>query len=152
MWLGVDLRTDNKKNVFNRDWTTCSNMLNILSSIVNINWEDLYDHLMNTGNFTLIMSKIFIRAPQFMSKWLRASFGFASHLTLIAYFISYKKWVQREKCPNNTRLPYLISMPSDSLLRRHAAIMTSKITRVLTHLYNCQFQMYNMGGIFLKND
>ena len=102
IWLGVDLRTDNNKNVFERDSTTCSNMLTILGSIFNINWKDLYDHLMNTGTFTLIMNKIFIWAPKLMNKSLQASFGFASHLTLIACFISNKKWVQRENCPNNT--------------------------------------------------
>ena len=33
-------------------------------------------------------------------------FGFANHLALSACFLSYGKWLQREKLPNNTRLPY----------------------------------------------
>ena len=41
------------------------------------------------------------------AKWLWPQFGFASHLGLIACFITYEKWVQREKYPNNTRLPYI---------------------------------------------
>ena len=36
-------------------------------------------------------------------------FGFSNHLALIAYFISYEKWMQREKCPNNTCLRYHIA-------------------------------------------
>ena len=35
-------------------------------------------------------------------------FGFSNHLALIAYSISYEKWMQREKCPNNTCLRYHI--------------------------------------------
>ena len=27
-------------------------------------------------------------------KWLRAQFGFASHLALVSHFISYEKWMQ----------------------------------------------------------
>ena len=27
------------------------------------------------------------------------TFELANHLTFVAYLISYKKWVQREKCP-----------------------------------------------------
>ena len=33
-----------------------------------INWKNLYDHLMNTIIFTLIMNKIFIWAPEIVSK------------------------------------------------------------------------------------
>jgi hypothetical protein len=32
-------------------------------------------------------------------------FGFANHPALLAEFIFYKKWPQKEKYPNNTRLP-----------------------------------------------
>ena len=49
--------------------------------------------------FTLTMNKIF----------LQGRYGIANHLTLIACFISYEKWVQREKYPNNTRLPQSIN-------------------------------------------
>ena len=33
-------------------------------------------------------------------------FGFANHLALSACFLSYGKWLQREKLSNNTRLPF----------------------------------------------
>ena len=42
--------------------------LTIQSSIVNIIWGDLYDHLMTIGIIILITSKIFIRAPKIMRK------------------------------------------------------------------------------------
>ena len=79
---------------------------NILGSIISVQ-GNLYDHLMSFSIFTLIMNKIFIRAPK---KWRQAQFGFASHLTQIACFISYKMWVQREKHLNKTH-------PSSILVR-----------------------------------
>jgi hypothetical protein len=41
-------------------------MITILGSIINNIGGDLYDHLMNTRIFTLIMNKKFIQAPKFM--------------------------------------------------------------------------------------
>jgi hypothetical protein len=35
-------------------------MITILRSIINIVWGDLYEHLMSTRTFTLILNKIFI--------------------------------------------------------------------------------------------
>lgn len=37
-----------------------------------------------------------------------ARFGLTDHFTLMATFVSYKKWLQREKYPNYTHLPYII--------------------------------------------
>ena len=65
MWLGVAPRTDTKKDVFNRDWTTCSKHDN--HSRLH-NWVDLYDHLMSMRIFILILNEIFIRAPKIMRK------------------------------------------------------------------------------------
>jgi hypothetical protein len=42
-----------------------------------------------------------------LKKYDANGFGIANHLAMIACFISYKKWVQWEKCPSNARLPYI---------------------------------------------
>jgi hypothetical protein len=39
-------------------------------------------------------------------KWVQPQYEIAKYLTLIAYFHSSKKWVQREKCVLKIRLPY----------------------------------------------
>ena len=81
MWFGVAPITDTKKGMMclKEIEIRAQNMITILGTIVNItNWGDLYDdHLMNTKTFTLITSKIFIRAPIFLRKvamaliWIR---------------------------------------------------------------------------------
>ena len=70
MWLGVGLRTNikKKKSVTSKEIRLhAQNRLTILDSIVDIFVEggSLYDHLMGTRIFTLIMNKIFIRALKF---------------------------------------------------------------------------------------
>ena len=60
---------------------------------------DVYDHLMSTSIYTLIMHKIFIGVPKFTRfKWLHALFGLVNHLALIMIvcFTSCEKWC-REK-------------------------------------------------------
>jgi hypothetical protein len=64
-----------------------SKNLNILNWIVKIN-ENLYVILM-TIESSLWPLKVY---PHEMEK-----FEFANHLTLIACFVSYKKWMQREQ-------------------------------------------------------
>ena len=54
------------------------------------------------------MNRIIKRAPEIVRKWVHAQFGFAKHFVLIARSISYKKWVQRERCLFKTHLPYTI--------------------------------------------
>jgi hypothetical protein len=57
----------------------------------------LYDHLMRMRFFTLIMNKIFIRAPKICEE------GYGHDLDVLFIIcgrcISYEKWVEREKCP-----------------------------------------------------
>jgi hypothetical protein len=56
---------------------------NMMIAIVNIIGVGLYDHFMSTIIFTLMMNKIFIRAPKSRRKvasaLLRPQFGFAKH-------------------------------------------------------------------------
>ena len=69
------------------------NMYTILGSIVNIFGVDLYDHLMSTRIFTLIINKILIGAPKNMRNGLQPHFGFANYLLLIICFIwHHEKW------------------------------------------------------------
>ena len=49
MWLGKDLRTDTKKHVFHRDWTTCSKCIDHYMLTNQLDWGNLYDHLMGEG-------------------------------------------------------------------------------------------------------
>ena len=44
-----------------------------------------------------VMGTRILWAPKSIKKWLRARFGFANHFSVIVFFISYAKWVQREK-------------------------------------------------------
>jgi len=65
MWLGMPSRTDTKKtHVFKRNCSPCSEYDNH-SKLDNehrfsLGGGDLYDHLMSTKIFTLIMNEIFI--------------------------------------------------------------------------------------------
>ena len=71
MWLQEQIP---RKHVFERDWITTQNMITILESTIELIWEgvgggqSVYDHVMSTRNFTLIMSNIFIRAPKITRK------------------------------------------------------------------------------------
>ena len=63
-------------------------------------WENLYDHLMRKRIFTFIHNhqEIHMCFKMLWGKsWVWAQFGFANHLTLIACYVSYERWVQREK-------------------------------------------------------
>ena len=82
--------------MFDIDWTMCSEYANHSRLNSQHNWGDLYVHLMGTIIFTLIMNMIFIFAPKPMRQ-MATGFGFANYLALIACFIYYEKWVQRQK-------------------------------------------------------
>ena len=59
-WCVVSYGSKNKhpkKQVFRRDWTTCSKHSRLNSQH---NWRDLYDCLMSTQIFTLKLNAIFI--------------------------------------------------------------------------------------------
>ena len=75
-------------------------MLTILGSMVNT--DGYMTILMSTRTFNLIMSKInYMSSKNSEANGYRQRSGFANHLTLSACFISYKKWVQREKSPKD---------------------------------------------------
>ena len=62
-----------QKDVFKRDWVTRSNYVYHSRFNNQHNCEDLYDYLISTKIFTLIMNKICIWAPKFMRKVAMAS-------------------------------------------------------------------------------
>ena len=66
-----------------------------------------------------------------MRKCLRAQITCANHLSIIACFLSYEKWVQREKYPFKAHLPYIISWlippPSDLSEALRLCVWTSTI-------------------------
>ena len=68
-WLGLNLRTP-KRHVFDRDWTTSSQFVTILGSIVNIMISGveghLFDHLIGKRIFNLIMNKRCVQSPNLM--------------------------------------------------------------------------------------
>ena len=55
-----------QKDMFKRDWTTCSKYDSHSRPKGQHDWEDLYDHLMNMRNFVKSMNNIFIRALKTM--------------------------------------------------------------------------------------
>jgi hypothetical protein len=86
MRLDLAPKTDTKKDIcLKRDWTMRSKYDNHFKLNSQHNWGNLFDHAPNTRMSTLIMSKIFIRAPiNYEEKRLRPRSEFASHLILIA--------------------------------------------------------------------
>ena len=64
MWLGVASRTDTKRYLFKRDWTTCSNydtysrFNNLYIYVGCVSGGDLHDHLMSMRVLTLTMNKM----------------------------------------------------------------------------------------------
>ena len=62
VWVRVGLRMDTKKASCSKEIGLCAqNMLTFLGSIVNMvgsGWGELYDYLMSTKIFSLIMNKI----------------------------------------------------------------------------------------------
>ena len=65
------------------------------------NWADLYDHLMSMKMFTLILNNKFIWALKFVKQMDMGTIWVCqlscTYCPLIACFISYNKWVQRER-------------------------------------------------------
>ena len=49
-----------KRHVFERDWTKCSKYAKHSKFNNQHDLEDMYDHLMSTRNFTLIINNLFI--------------------------------------------------------------------------------------------
>jgi hypothetical protein len=80
---------------FGVNWTMFSKYDNYsrLNSRYNLGGPDL----MSMRIFTLIINKIFIRAPKIMRNVVMALFIFAKHLVLIACFMYQEKWASREK-------------------------------------------------------
>ena len=85
-------------------------MLTILSSITN----EKIGREGGTRISTLIMNKIIHMISIIMRQIDTCMIWIANHLTLVACFISYKKWVQREKCLNNTHPP---RMKTNSIMK-----------------------------------
>ena len=65
MWFVVALdKNGYQKDMCSKEIGLCAqNVITILSSIVNIIEGDIYDHLMSTQIFALIMNKIFSSTP-----------------------------------------------------------------------------------------
>ena len=75
-------------------------------------------------------------------KWLWARFEYANHLSLIACFISSEKWVQRDKYPDNTSLPWQkTGVPNNTTM-----VQTNTILCQFHH--NCVVQIH-VGSLFL---
>ena len=60
-WFGVAPRTDTKNKHIKKDFGMCpQNMMIIIGSVFNRMGANLYDHLVSTRIFTLIINKLFI--------------------------------------------------------------------------------------------
>ena len=82
-------------------------MLAILNSTINMIGKNLYNHLMSTRIFTLIMTKIVIRTPKIMRQITLSMICIcqSSHTNCVFFFILSEKWPRRreKKYPNHTR-------------------------------------------------
>ena len=92
-------------------------------------WGNLYDHLMSQKTLTLMMNKILIHTPKIVRQITTAWFELANHLAVIVCFISYEKWVQRDKYLNNTHV-YIIYTPP-TWYKRCQPRLTWNLSRVL---------------------
>jgi hypothetical protein len=91
VWCRVALLL--QKDMWLKDIELCGhNMITILILIIHIIVEEgaLYDHLMSTRMFTLII-------PKFIRKVASLGLDFVSHLAPFACFMSWVKWVSWEK-------------------------------------------------------
>lgn len=57
-----------KRHIFAKDWTTCSDYDNHSKLHSQDDYKHLHDHVMSTRILTLIMLKVFIRAPRIVRK------------------------------------------------------------------------------------
>ena len=119
-WLN-DLRMDTNNTNFKEIGLRAQNMLTILGSIINIVGGPIWP-LSEHKNW---------------NKWLQARFRFAKHLVLIACFISYRKWVRREKLSelSTCMLTGAHSSHSDILETINTAFMSRKVICQLSTLH-----------------
>jgi hypothetical protein len=101
-----------KRHELLKDWTMCLDFDNhfLLNSHHNATRDpgehDLYDHLMSTKIFTLIVNKIFTRAPN-----ITRNYNLDLKLLTISYQLRAlyprRNWTGWTKKPLKTHLPYI---------------------------------------------
>ena len=110
-WYVVRCEFENKhikkRHVFKKDWTMCPKYPNHSRLSNKHDWEDLYDRITTRRIFNLMTKKTFIWTSEIMRQMATRVVWICYHLTLIVCFISYEKWMQREKYPITTHLPYV---------------------------------------------
>ena len=129
-----------KIHMFKTNCTLCSRyMLVVLGSIVNV----IAVTYMTTSWARESSLWWWIRySCELQKSWgeqLLAWFGFANDLATIACFISYEKWAQREKYPNNTRLLYARVQQA-----RTAWVQTSVLQSYISGL-KCRTMVHSIG-------
>ena len=67
-WLGVDLRMDTKKTCVEREYSI--EFINHCRQNSQLDWGDLYNHLLTQRIFTLTTNRIFEYAPKLRGKWI----------------------------------------------------------------------------------
>ena len=126
--LGVDVKTNAKKHVLNRDWTVCSNKLTIS------------DHLMSMRIFT------FIWTPKLKGKHLQPRFETANHLPIFAWYSMYPqemglslKNVQTFKTClpyNKTHSPHVTLVTANSIMESTDKSVRIPISWLIHHVQN----------------
>lgn len=101
---GYKNKYKNQKHVSKKGWTTNSNYDNHSTLDSHHNWKNLYDQLISTKYFTLIMNKMFTCAPKIMRNLA---------ITLIE-FIEISLHCLRVSQPRSIRLVTILD-PSTSL-------------------------------------
>ena len=107
MWFGVTPRTDTRRTRVHKTSVCAQNMITISWSTVNIIGKYVYDHLMSTRIFTLVMVYNIHMFSKNLRKSFRPGFGFANHLVLIACSIYQEKWASWGRKFNHLRPIYV---------------------------------------------
>lgn len=79
------------------------------------------------------MNRVLIWALIIMRKVPTCTIGFANHLVLVVYFISYNKLVWREKCPLTIHLPYIRGIYLSSSIRKKCILKVDVVHDQVTY-------------------
>ena len=108
-----------------KDWIACSEYDNHFRFNNQHNWGDHLNRWMRI--FTLMMDKMFIRAPKIMMwKWLKPQFGIANHLILIVCCHPWRSELGKGKY---SRPIYLTQVKSGEML-----VPYTRNVRVTSHM------------------
>ena len=106
MWLDKGYKNGYQKDMCERDWTMCSKHGNHFTFNMQYNRGNLYDHLMSTRIFTLVIRYSYELHNCLLGKWVWPRYGFVNYFVEIVCFMYEEKWARKKK-GNHLRPIYL---------------------------------------------